>query len=163
MRVTKVFAPKVLTEPLEALRRVVYDHHALEACAEQLGISHQTLSKCFNPDEEAQLSLRRACAIETFMDTDALALCFAARRGGVFYKLPTAAPHGASPVLMTQFSTLLKEVSEAVEAFSAGMANGELDAAEVDRLEKEIHDVMAQGMRLVAEARADVARRDAKP
>jgi len=157
MRVTKVFAPKVVTDPLEALRRVVYDHHALEACAEQIGVSHQTLSKQFNPDEEAQLSLRRACAIEAFMDTDALAECFAARRGGVFYKLPALATSTDNPV-MEQFSGTLKEFSEMVQAFSEGMANGSMCAAEVDRFEKEGHDVMRALLMTVAEMRAAVAR-----
>lgn len=158
MRVVHHFAPKVVTDPVEALRREVYDRHALDACAQAVGVSHQTLSKQLNPDEEAQLSLRRAAAIEGFLDTDALAVCFAARRGGVFYKLPKVDTAGG--VLNERFAHLLKEFGDTVQAFSDGVGNdGRLDKPEVDRLEKEGQEVIAEIVRLVSVARAELARR----
>jgi hypothetical protein len=158
MRVAHHFAPKVVTDPVEALRRVVYDHHALEACAQAVGVSHQTLSKQLNPDEESQVSLRRAAALEGFLDTDALAMCFAARRGGVFYKLPQVQP--GVGVLNERFAVLLREFGQAVQAFSDGMGNdGHLDTTEVDRLEMEGQEVIAEIVRLVSVARAELVRR----
>ena len=155
MRVTHVFAPGVVTDPVEALRRVVYDGHALDACAQAIGVSHQTLSKFFNPDEEAQLSMRRGAAIEQFMGTDALAECFAARRGGLFVKLPAVGAASDAPAI-AQFSDLLREFSEAAREFSATVGDGKVEQAEVDRFRKELRDVYMAGERAVEALQREV-------
>ena len=89
MRNKRTFAVQLVTDPGEALRRMVYGIGALEASAETVGVSHQTLSKQLNEEDGAGLSLRRAAAIEKFLDSDLLAECFAARRAGIFIRLPT--------------------------------------------------------------------------
>lgn len=154
MRVTHQFAPQVVRDPVEALRRAIYDRHALEAAAMAIGVSHQTLSKKLNPDEEAQLSLRQAAAIEAFLDTDALAECHAARRHGVFVKLPAAQQGPDAGRLTGDFARLVREFGETSEAFSSMVGDGQVTAAEVDRLEKELQDVIKAGLRLVRDARA---------
>jgi len=161
MRVTHVFAPKVVTDPVEALRRAVFDRHALEACAQAIGVSHQTLSKYFNADEEAQISLLRAAAIEQFLGTDALAECFAARRGGVFLKLP-AAKAGAQSPSMVRFAALVKEFGEAVKAFGEAEDDQRVEPAEVDRFEKELRDVYTAGAQVVAALRLEQGEGPAK-
>src|SRR6185295_8123747 len=86
MRIKRDFAVQVVTDPMEALRRAVYGR--LEAVAEALGKTHQTVSKKLSEEDGNCLSLRQAAAVELFLDTDTLAECFAARRRGVFIKLP---------------------------------------------------------------------------
>lgn len=153
MRVNHDFAPQVVRDPVEALRRAIYDGHALEASAMAIGVSHQTLSKKLNPDEEAQLSLRQAAAIEAFLDSDALAECHAARRRGVFVKLPDPAHAPAAGRLTGDFARLVREFGETSEAFAAMVGDGVVTSAEVDRLEKELQDVIKAGLRLVRDAR----------
>jgi hypothetical protein len=158
MRKTYEFAVKVITDPEEALRRVVYDSHALEACAQAIGVSHQTLSKKFNPEELAELSLRQAAAIEQFMKTDALADCFAARAGGVFLKTPTVEDKDPNANVVADYGKVVKEFAEANSAFAEMLADNTIGADEVDKLEKEMRDVFVRGLLLVRHARGRVGK-----
>lgn len=155
MRVKRSFAVQVITDPMEAVRRMVYGTGALEACAGAVGVSHQTLSKQISEAEGNTLSLRRAAAIEQFMDSDAMAECFAARRGGIFVKLPQL-PDGNDPAFMAGYSKLIGEFAEASKSFSEAVSDGSLTGAEVDRFEKEFRDVTIAAQQLVHAARAKV-------
>ena len=155
MRKTHDFAPGVITDPLEAVRRAVYDHKALEASALAIGITHQTLSKKLNPDEPAQLSLLQAAAIEQFLDSDALAECFAARRRGLFVKLPPPSLT-ADASLVKAYAELVREFSEATRSFSEMLADGRVDAAEVERFRKELRDIYTSGEELAQVATARI-------
>lgn len=154
MRVKRAFATQVVIDPSDAMRRMVYGVGALEACAATVGVSHQTLSKQLNEEEGNCLSLRRASAIELFMDSDLLAECFAARRGGLFIKLPViqASDDAGIAGLLALYSRMVQEFSESSEAFSASMKDGRLDAVEVDRIKKEIRDLYTAGEQFVAAA-----------
>lgn len=155
MRVKHVFAPEVVTDPMEALRREVYGRGALEACAEAIGKSHQTVSKKLHEEEGNCFSLRQAMAIEQFLETDALAECFAARRGGVFIRLPKVPASAASGVsgLVALYSELVQAFSESSAAFSTSLKDGNVDLAEVERVHKELRDVYTCGEQLVAAAK----------
>ncbi len=154
MRNKRTFEVQVVTDPYEALRRAIYGPGVLEACAESVGVSHQTLSKQVNEIDGCGLSLRRAVALEQFIDTDALAECFAARRGGIFLKLKSVS--GTLPELAAGWSKLLKEQAEAAAAFSDAVADGKVTAAEVNRFEAELRDVAVAGQHLVLAARARI-------
>lgn len=154
MRIKHSFAARVVTDPVDALRRLVYGRGALEACAEAIGIAHQTLSKKLSEEDGNCPSLRQAAAIDQFMDTDALAECFAARRGGIFIKLPAVS--GELEELVQAWSRLLKEQADAAGAFSDAIADRKITAAEVDRFEAELRDVTVAGQQLVRAARARV-------
>lgn len=155
MRKTHVFAPGVVTDPLEAMRRMVFDARALEAAALATGITHQTLSKQLNPEETAQLSLLRAAAIEQFLNSDALAECFAARRGGLFIKLPPA-PTPATRELVSSYALLVKEFGEATRAFSEMLADGRVDEAELAGFRHELRDLYTSGEQLAQVAEAQI-------
>lgn len=153
------FAPHVITDPVEAVRAVVYGRHALEACAKAVGVSHQVLSRQLNAeDDSTHLPAQRAAAIADFMDSDALAECHAARRGGLFVKLPPV-PASGERELTASFAKLVREFSEVAQAFSKAVTDGSVFADEVDVLEKELRDVYATGEVLVRVARAKAARR----
>jgi hypothetical protein len=154
MRVKHVFAPKVVTDPNEAVRRMVLDAHALEACAQAIGVSHQTLSKKLNPDEDAQLSLRQAAAIEQFLESDGLAECFAARRGKLLVTLPNF--DGVTDQELLQLSGKhLQELGEFSAALSNALSNDKtIDADELDRIEKEYREAAGAFAALMARARA---------
>jgi hypothetical protein len=152
MRVKRSFAVQVVTDPHEAVRRVVYGAGTLEACAEAVGVSHQTLSKQLNEEDGAGLSLRRSAAIEAFMDSDALAECFAARRNGVFIKLPPA--DGGPGDLVAGYSKVLSAFAEASKDFSEAVADGRVTPAEVDRFQKHWREACQAGEQLVRAARA---------
>lgn len=155
MRVKRSFAVQVVTDPMEAVRRMVYGGGALEACAGAVGVAHQTLSKQITEADGNTLSLRRAAALEQFMDSDELAECFAARRGGVFFRLPSLAD-GGDPAFMAGYSQLIGEFAEASKTFSEAVADGKLTVEEVDRFEKEFRDVTVAAQQLVRAARAKV-------
>lgn len=156
MRIKREFAVAVVTDPMEVVRREVYGRGALEAFAESLGKSHQTVSKQINEQDGNCLRLREAVAFEAFFDTDALAECFAARRRGVFIRLPEA-PQGADAGvagMVAIFSRLVQEFSQSSAAFSDSLQDGRIELAEVERLEKELRDVYAAGAQLVVAGRA---------
>lgn len=155
MRIKRNFATKVITDPVEALVRVVYGTAgALEACADTVGVSHQTLSKQLNEADGTTVSLRKAAAIEAFMDSDALAECFAARRGGVFIKLPSLESSLLPPELVQGYAKLVREFAEASAAFSDAVDDGSFSQPELDRFQKELRDVYRVGESLVQTARA---------
>lgn len=154
MRNKRDFAVQVVTDAMEAVRRVVYGRGALQACAESLGISHQTLSKQLNEEEGTQLSVRKLLAIEAFMDTDAVAECFSARRGGVFVKLPD--PGLGDAELLRQHARMAAAYAEASRAFSIAIADGKITAAEVDIFAKDLRELYAAGESLVQAARVRV-------
>ena len=158
MRNKRDFAVVVVTDFMEAARRVVYGAGALQACAETLGLSHQTLSKQLNEEEGTQLGVRKLMSIESFMDTDAFAECAASRRGGVFLKFPDP-DMGGAPELVRGYAKLVGEFADTSRALSDGMADGQLSAAEIDRVEKELNDVYVAGAGLVAAARARLERK----
>lgn len=155
MRIKRSFAVQVVTDPVEALRRVVYGGGALEACADAVGVSHQTLSKQLNEEDGNGPSLRRAAAIEQFMGSDALAECFAARRGGLFIKLPSLQAF-AGGALVQDYAKFVSEFAEASKVFSDGMADGKLSRDEVLKFQKELRDVYTAGEQLVRDALARV-------
>lgn len=155
MRNKRVFATRVVTDPLEAIRRSVYGRGALEACADECGISHQLLSKQLNLEPGAgELWLSRAMRIESLLDTDALAECAAARRDGLFVKLPDVMLADAE--LIQGYSRLLTNFAEASRSFSAALADGKLTEAEVDDFQKHLRDVYTAGEQLVRAARSRV-------
>lgn len=156
MRIKRTFAARLVTDPVEALRRVVYGSVALDACAESVGVSHQTLSKQLNEEDGNCPSLRRAAAIELFMDTDALAECFAARRGGIFLKLPALDRARQPEDLVNGWANFITEFADASRAFSEAVADNRITAAEVDKFHKELRDLTAAGEQLVMTARARV-------
>lgn len=162
MRVKRDFAPKVVTDPVEAVRRMVYDATALDACAQAIGVSHQTLSKKLNPDEDAQLSLRQAAAIEQFMDSDALAECFAARRGKLLVSVPKF--DGVTDQELLQLSGRhLQELGEFSAVLSNALANDKtIDAVELGRIEKEYREAAGAFAALMERART-LARQENKP
>jgi hypothetical protein len=147
------FAQKVVTDPLEAVRRIVYDARKLDAAALAVGVSHTTLSRQL-ADEDTHLPVRRAFAIADFLDSDVLAECSAARRGGVFVKLP-ASESKAFTELLEGFASLTHEFSHAAHEFAAMVSDGRIEPDEVDRFEKALHEVYAHGeqLKLVARAR----------
>lgn len=152
MRLKRSFAAKVITDPVEALVRVVYGTGgALEACADTVGVSHQTLSKQLNEVDGNTISLRKAAAIETFLDSDALAECFAARRNGVFIKLPPA--DGGPGDLVAGYAKVLSAFAEASKDFSEAVADGRVTHAEVDRFQKHWREACQAGEQLVRAAR----------
>ena len=157
MRKTHHFAHRVVIDPVEAIKSEIYGHHALEACARAIGVSHQLLSRQLNDDEHTALSLRRGAALADFLDTDALALCLAARRGGVFVKLPSAEAAHASDVV-AEFSRVVKEFSDVGQATAKATADGSIKQAEVDELRKEAHDLWAAMERLLYVAEQKAAR-----
>lgn len=154
MRVKHIFAPRVVLDPDEALRRAVYDAGALEACAQAIGVSHQTLSKKLNPEEEAQTSLRQAAAIEQFLDTDALAECFAARRGKLLVTLPTF--NGLPDQELFELSARhLQELGDFATVLQRALAGDKkIDAAELEVIEKEYRETAGAFAALMARARA---------
>ncbi len=154
MRVKHSFAPGVVTDPTEAIRRAVYDAAALEACAQAVGISHQTLSKKLNPDEEAQLSLRQAAAIEQFLDTDILAECFAARRGKLLVDLPTF--EGLPDKELFELSARhLQELGDFATVLQGALRDDKrIDAGELARIEKEYREAAGAFAALMERARA---------
>lgn len=157
MRVKHVFAPRVVTDPNEALRRMVYDAGALEACAQAIGCSHQTLSKKLNPDEEAQPSLGQAAAIEQFLDSDALAECFAARRGKLLVSVPQF--DGVPDHELLDLSAKhLKELGDFSAMLSKALqGDRQIDAGELASIEKEYREAAGAFAALMARARAMVA------
>jgi len=146
-----VFADKVVVDPLEAVRRIVYDAHALDAAALAVGVSHTTLSRQLS-DDDTHLPVRRAFAIADFLDSDVLAECAAARRGGVFVKLP-ACPSNAVSELLEGFAQLTQEFSQAASEFAQMVADGRVEPEEVDRFEKALHGLYSQGEQLKLIAR----------
>lgn len=155
MRIKRTFAAKVVTDPNEALVHAVYARAGqLEACADTVGVSHQTLSKQLNEADGVGLSLRRAGAIERFLDSDALAECFAARRGGLFIKLPALEGGDLPAELVNGYSSLIGAFAEASKAFSEALADRRITPAELDRFQKDLRDVYAAGERLAQAARA---------
>lgn len=154
MRKNHDFAPALVTEPVEAIRRVIYDSHALEASAQAIGLSHQTLSKKLNPDEEAQLSARQLAALEQFLDTDALAECFSARRGGVFVKMPAAGDQ--SDKLLEDFRRLAQAFGRSTDDFCSVVADGKVTLAEFEKLRMSLHAVFVAGERLILDAQSGI-------
>jgi hypothetical protein len=156
MRNKRTFEAKVVTDPQEALQRMVYGPGALEACADAVGVSHQTLSKQINEVDGLGISLRRAAAIEQFLDSDGLAHCFAARRGGLFIKLPKL-DKSAAPEMVAGFAKLVSEFSDVSKAFSESMADGHMSAEEIARFENEAREVYMACEQLVQAARRRLA------
>ena len=160
MRKTHHFPVRVVTDPVEAIKAEVYGRHALEASALAIGISNQLLSRQLNDDELTSLSARRAAAVADFLDTDALAHCHAARRGGVFVKLPTAQAAHATDVV-AEFSRVVKEFSDVGQATAKATADGSIRQVEVDEMRKEARELWAAMERLlyVADEKARSASR----
>jgi hypothetical protein len=161
MRNKRSFAERVVTDPMEAVQRMVYGAGALEACADTLGVSHQTLSKQLNEVDGNGLALRKAAALEQFLDSDLIAECFAARRGGLFVKLP-AIPAGADPHFVAGYARLIDEFAQASHAFSEAVADGKISADEVERFRKELRDVTIAGEQLLRSALARVTVEEAR-
>jgi hypothetical protein len=162
MRNKRTFEQKVVTDPHEALQRMVYGPGALEACAKAVGVSHQTLSKQINEVDGNDIGLRRSVAIQEFMDSDSLAHCFAAMRGGMFIKLPKVSA-GAAPEMVAGFAQLVSEFSDVSKAFSDSMADGHMSAAEIERFEKEAREVYMACEQLVQAARRRLAAEPSTP
>ncbi len=154
MNKKKIFPERVHTCPLEAIREAVYKPHALEACAAATGVTTKTLSMQLN-DEGSHLSVLRSAAIEKFLDTDVLAECHAARRGGIFIKLPASIDDGVEE-LRTEFSVFIKEFGETSLAFSEMVADGKIEAHEVDRFEREAREMWAQTERMIRLSRLKI-------
>ncbi len=156
MRNKRTFAVQLVSDPGEAMRRMVYGVGALEASADTVGVSHQTLSKQLNEEDGAGLSLRRAAAIEKFMDSDALAECFATRRGGLFIKLPTL--HGTElPAAFTRgFGVLVTAFAEASRDFGAAVDDGRFTREELERFRKDLHEMYKAGETLCRLAAASI-------
>lgn len=145
MRNKRTFAVQLVTDPGEAMRRMVYSVGTLEACSDTVGVSHQTLSKQLNEEDGAGLSLRRAAAIEKFLDSDSLAECFAARRNGIFVKLPELEDAQLPPAVLRGFSTLVTAFAEASRDFSTAVEDGRFTQCELDRFRKDLQDVYKAG------------------
>lgn len=162
MRVKHHFAPGVVIDPVEAIRRVIYDRGALEAAAQAIGVSHQTLSKQLNPEEEAQLSARRLAALEQFMDTDAVAECFAARRGKLLIDVPRMDGLG-DQALFELSARHLQELGDfATELQRALHGDRKIDDAELATIEKEYREAASAFAALMARARAMAGKSDAR-
>jgi hypothetical protein len=157
MRNKRIFAVQVVTDPAEAMRRVVYGAGALEASSEAVGVSHQTLSKQLNEEDGAGLSLRRAAAIEQFMDSDALAECFAARRRGLFVKLPDLNAADLPAAFVRGYGTLVTAFAAASRDFSAAVEDGRFTSEELERFRKDLQEVYKSGEMLVRLATASIA------
>lgn len=149
MRVKRSFARVVVTDTLEALRRMVYGRGALEACADECGYSHQLLSKQLNQEPGAgELWLKRAEAIEALLDTDEWVEAHCARRGGFFVRLPPI-PAGADATFVEGYTKLLAEFSEASKAFCEALADGKISVQEARKFHRELRDVTVAGEQLV--------------
>lgn len=146
------FEEKVVTDPVEAVSRIVYVSGKLYAAALAVGVSHATLSRQL-ADDDTHLPVRRAFAIADFLDSDVLAECAAARRNGLFVKLPKI-ESGGPGVLLDGFARLTREFSESTSAFAEMVADGRVEHAEVDRFEKELHEFYVAGEMLVRAARS---------
>lgn len=138
---------------------MVYGAAKLDAAAKLLGISNQTLSKDLNQVDNNGLWISRAASLEEFFDSDGLAECFAARRGGLFVKLPSV-PEGADPGVVQRYSQVVKEFAEFSAAIGDALGDGKLDAAEVRKFQKELRDVYTAGEHLVREALASLGEKD---
>lgn len=156
MRNKRVFAVKVETDPHEALLRAVYERGALEASAQAIGVSHQTLSKKLNELDGQSLSLRKATAINDFLDPGVLARTFAARAHGVFVQLPEAHKPEVLDDLHRGFAKFVQEFAESTAAFSALVRDGRVTQPELDRFHKEFADVVVAGEQLLTVAQAMV-------
>lgn len=154
MRNKRSFAVQVVTDAMEALRRVVYGRGCLEACADNLAITHQTLSKQLNEEEGTSFSVKKLQSLEQFLDADAIAECFAARRGGVFIKLPPIDTTLLPEEMTRGWALLIAEFAASSKAFSDMVADGRIAKAELDRFHAELRDFYAAGERLVETLRA---------
>ena len=152
MRNKRVFPVRVITDPVEALQAAVYGRTALDACAQAVGVSNQTLSKQLNEVDGLHLSLRRAVAIDRFLGEATLARSFAAASGGVFVPLPERGIPARS--LTYGWAKLVSEFAQASQAYAEALADERMTPEEVDRFEAELRDVTVEGMALVQAARA---------